>query len=433
MDVVTGIAVGGVTLVVVVVVLLAAGFAVLFRRRQARFSTSRTSPPLSSTPRGDTSIGALGRTAGSLLVGLDDAIRDGDAEVGYASAQFGPDRAQPYADAVAAARAKLTEAFRLKQLLDDATADSAQHQRQWTQQIIALCEQAAATLKSQDESFSALRAVEANASGTLTEIRVRIASTAARLDAATAALASLASTYVPSAYAPMVHHPRDAEKLLAEATTAVDAAAPTISQGGVNDVSEVLRQAGLAVQQASQLLDAVDRVGHDLVAAEQALTAMRGKTTADLVEAKTQRDAAPDADTGAAIIAAIAGVERALAHRPAGPSDPMAELDHLGDAVNALDLALASARNQTERLSHARAAYAGTLVSVTSQIATARDYIGQHGAGVDARTRLAEAERQLTIAQAEVDPVEALDAVRRAVTLARDSDALARYDSMGSR
>jgi hypothetical protein len=69
---------------------------------------------------------------------------------------------------------------------------------------------------------------------------------------------------------------------------------------------------------------------------------------------------------------------------------------------------------------------------VKSQISAAHDYIGRYGAGVDARTRLAEAERQLTIAQAEVDPVEALDAVRRSVTLARDADALARYDTMGS-
>ena len=43
--------------------------------------------------------------------------------------------------------------------------------------------------------------------------------------------------------------------------------------------------------------------------------------------------------------------------------------------------------------------------------------------------RLAEAERQLTLADAALptDPVEALDAIRRAVMHARDADALARY------
>jgi hypothetical protein len=58
-----------------------------------------------------------------------------------------------------------------------------------------------------------------------------------------------------------------------------------------------------------------------------------------------------------------------------------------------------------------------------------RDLIGSRGGSVSARTRLAEAERQLMLAQAaaDSDPVEALDAVRRAVTHARDADALARY------
>lgn len=201
----------------------------------------------------------------------------------------------------------------------------------------------------------------------------------------------------------------------------------------MNDVSGILQQAGRAAQHADLLLDAVDRTARDLAAADAALATLRGKTAADLVEAKTERDAAPDADTGTAIIDAIASIEKILAQRDSGPSDPTAELDILGDAVNALDLALASARNQADRLAHARAAYAGTLVSVQSQISAAHDYIGRYGAGVDARTRLAEAERQLTIAEADVDPVDALDAVRRSVTLARDSDALARFDTMSSR
>ena len=93
--------------------------------------------------------------------------------------------------------------------------------------------------------------------------------------------------------------------------------------------------------------------------------------------------------------------------------------------------ALASARNQAQRLEHARTAYVGTLVSARSQIAVARAFIGSRGGGVDARTRLSEAERQLMLAEATTDPVEALDTVRRAVTHARDADALARYDAMG--
>jgi len=423
MDVVTGIAVGAGTLVILVIALVTVGFVVLFRRRGVEYIEESS----------DTSIGALTRKAGSLLVKLDDAIRDGNDELGYATAQFGSDKAQPYADALATARTKVTEAFRLKQSLDDAYPDSDQQQREWTLQIIALCEQADAALAGQDKNFTELRALEANAGGTLKDVRARITATTARLDGARSTLADLAKKYVATTFAAVSQNPADAEKTLAEAAKAADAAEPAISQQGVNDVSDTLQQAALAAQHADQLLDAVDRTARDLAAADAALEDLRAKTTVDLVEAKAERDKAPDADTGQAIIDAIAGIEKILGLRPSGPTDPTAELDRLGDAVNALDLALASARNQADRLSHAKAAYEGTLVSVNSQIAAAHDYIGRYGAGVDARTRLAEAERQLTIAKAETDPVDALDAVRRSVTLARDADALARYDTMGSR
>ena len=114
------------------------------------------------------------------------------------------------------------------------------------------------------------------------------------------------------------------------------------------------------------------------------------------------------------------------------PSDPIEALDRLNGAVAALDSALAGARNQAQRLEHARLALAGTLVSARSQLAAAKGFIGAGGrrVGADARARLSESERELAIAEAAADPVEALDAARRAVTHARDADALARYDAM---
>jgi hypothetical protein len=50
--------------------------------------------------------------------------------------------------------------------------------------------------------------------------------------------------------------------------------------------------------------------------------------------------------------------------------------------------------------------------------------------GADARTRLAEAERQLGIARREADPVSALDAARRAAARASDAEALAHFAAL---
>lgn len=414
MDVVTGIAVAVITAVVLVGALVATGFALLFRRRGDR----------GITPSGPNTLEALGTRASSLLVRMDDAVREADEELGYAIAQFGADRARGYGETLAAARGKVAEAFRLRQALDDATPDSEREKREWTLQIIALCEQAEASLAQQDASFAGLRKLEVNAAGTLADLRSRIAAGTARLAPARETLAALATSYAPSTFAAVATNVDDAEHALGEATASTDAAAPAISATGVNDVSDALDRAGQAAHRADQLLDAVDRTARDLAAAAAALDTLRTGTRTDLVEAAAERDKAPDAETTQGIIDAMALVEKALA---GDSTDPVAALDRIGEAVAQLDLALASARNQASRLAHAKAAYEGTLVSATSQIAAVREYIGSHGAGVGARTRLAEAERQYELAQAATDPVEALDTIRRAVTHARDADALARY------
>ncbi len=414
MDVVTGIAVAVITAVVLVGALVATGFALLFRRRGDR----------GITPSGPNTLEALGTRASSLLVRMDDAVREADEELGYAIAQFGADRARGYGETLAAARGKVAEAFRLRQALDDATPDSEREKREWTLQIIALCEQAEASLAQQDASFAGLRKLEVNAAGTLADLRSRIAAGTARLAPARETLAALATSYAPSTFAAVATNVDDAEHALGEATAGTDAAAPAISATGVNDVSDALDRASQAAHRADQLLDAVDRTARDLAAAAAALDTLRTGTRTDLVEAAAERDKAPDAETTQGIIDAMALVEKALA---GDSTDPVAALDRIGEAVAQLDLALASARNQASRLAHAKAAYEGTLVSATSQIAAVREYIGSHGAGVGARTRLAEAERQYELAQAATDPVEALDTIRRAVTHARDADALARY------
>ncbi|MBX3098555.1 MAG: hypothetical protein KF761_03165 [Salinibacterium sp.] len=417
MDVVTGITVAIVTVVAVMGVLVTVGFVVLFRRRGDRGIAAA----------GPNTLEALNKRASSLLVSMDDAVRAADEELGYAMAQFGADRARDYGDAVAAARSKVVEAFRLRQALDDSVPDTDRTKREWTLQIIALCEQAEASLDQQDAHFAGLRRLEVNAAGTLADVRSRIAASTARLTPARDSLAQLAAHYAPTTFAAVASNVEGAERALDEATAGADAAAPAISNTGVNDVSDALDRAGQAARRADQLLDSVDRTARDLAAASAALATLRDGTKKDLVEAKAEREAAPDSETRQGIIDAMAAVEAALA-APAGPSDPIAELDNVGSAVAQLDLALASARNQTSRLAHARAAYEATLVSATSQIADVREYISQHGSGVGARTRLAEAERQYQLAQSATDPVDALDTIRRAVTHARDADALARYD-----
>ena len=113
--------------------------------------------------------------------------------------------------------------------------------------------------------------------------------------------------------------------------------------------------------------------------------------------------------------------------------DPFADRDRLRAARDRLEVARAAARNAQGRLDGARGALGGAIAIAESQLRVARAAIdrGRGGIGADARTRLAEAERQLVIARQEPDPVAALDAARRATSRASDAEALAMFDVRG--
>jgi hypothetical protein len=415
MDVVTGIAVAVTTVVVILAALLVVGFVALFRRRGDRGIRAT----------GGGGIDALESRASGLLVRLDDAVRDADEELGFAIAQFGAERSRAFGEVLGTARSLLAEAFRLRQALDDAVPESERQRREWTLQIIALCERAQAALTAQDAAFRARRRSEGNAADTLAALVDRIETTSARVPDARALADRLGREYAASVVAAVRDAPAVAEREVEAARTG--AAAISVSASGVNAVGDAIESAAQAAHRADQALESLERTASELDAARAGVDALRTATRADLDEARAQRDSAPDAETARGIIDAMTAVESALVASP-GPADPFAELDRIGAAVAGLDLALASARNQADRLRHARAAYESTLISATSQLSVVRALIGSRGGGVSARTRLAEAERQYALATTESDPVEALDTIRRAVTLARDADALARFD-----
>ena len=420
-DVARGATVAVVTVVVVIVVLLAVGILLLFRRRSGAQPSSASGLP------------ALRTRANILLVRADEAVTTGEDELGFAVAQFGEQRTSRFAESMTDARAKLAEAFRLQQALDDAVPESAQKKREWTLQIAALCEAAIAEVSGQDRDFSQLRGAEADSPARIADLRARVEAARARLVQARATRDELRSGYSPELLG--------ADDPVTAATTALESAAESLDDAGtrlapsgVNTVSGLLEDAEASLRRATGALDGVDRLSARLAAATSALDALIATSENDLAEARVQRDAAPDAESGAAIIRAIGEVEAARSSIVVrtGPRNPVADLDALSSAVVGLDTALATARNQAQRLEHARAALAGTLVSAHSQIDALKQLVGGSGrsVGAEARTRLAEAERQLMLAEAEADPVEALDAARRAVTHARDGDALAHYDAM---
>ena len=413
-----GTTIAVVALLVLVLAVGVGAFIVLFRRGGNRGSGGRTSQA------------ALDTRAAALLVNLDDRVRDSENEVGFAVAQFGFESAKDFDSALSDARRKLTEAFRLGQQRDTAAPDADQLRRRNTLQMIALCDQALASLDRFDSAFAERRRTEVDAAQTAHELRTRLAASRNRLLESQHDRAEAAEHYLEVVLASGTQQLLQAEALLDHAKQELDAASPEISSTGVNAVADRLQAVTSDLHLADQHLAASELSLRELADAEVAVGRMRDTSAGDLREARVALERAPDPSSGATIVAAISGVETAItatAVDPGRPRDPFRQLIILSDAAAELDAALATARNQQQRLEHARAAYRGTLIAARSQINIVRELVGRGGASASARTRLAEAERQLMIAEAETDAVEALDASRRSVTHARDADALARY------
>ncbi|MFC0680948.1 hypothetical protein ACFFGH_24220 [Lysobacter korlensis] len=411
--------VAGITVGVVFALLTVLGIALLVRR-------NRRAAPASRPER------AAELEAGSALLRLDDAVTASAADVAFAAAQFGADRARPFADALASARSDLAEAFRLKRRLDDATPDDDRHRREWNRRILTLTERSLRSLEAHEREFSAMRSAEASAPERIRLARRRLDELRARTAERTRALEQLTPSYDELAVSPARGAVQTSSAELAQAAQLIATAESGLA-GPVTAVGDAISAAELQLQRASASLDAADENERNLERAAGELERVTAAARAQLDEARARSAAAPDADSADAITRAVADVERVLAGQtaPGARRDPVRAVDEVQVALGRLDTALATARNQEQRLRSAREALDGALFSARSQIAAARSAIGDRSGGAGARARLTEAERELELALHAADPVEALDAARRAATHARDADALARYRAGG--
>ncbi|MBN9605098.1 MAG: hypothetical protein J0G30_00610 [Actinomycetales bacterium] len=368
------------------------------------------------------------RDAGSALLRADEELRAADDELDFALAQFGAERTADFRAALARAHAELAVAFRDQQRLDTG-ALGPDSRRRTVREIRGRAERVRTELAREVASFRTLRRAEADAPATIRTLRARAAQLAERVAATRASLAELGTRYVATALGEAVGAPDRAETALAAAGARLDEAEADLARRAVPAVGDVIAAAEGELATADQALRGAERRQQELAAAEERLAALRAEQRGALEQARALRDAPPDPDSGAAVGAAIAALEP-LAREAAGASggrDPLAELDGLVAAADRLDQEVSATRNQQRRLDGAREAYAGARLTARSEIGRVQDYLRAHGGGQDARTRLAEAERQLELAEAASDPVEALDAARRAQTHARDADALARF------
>jgi hypothetical protein len=370
----------------------------------------------------------LAAEAGSALVRTDERVRLAEDELGFAVAQLGEREAQDLAEALQQARAALAEAFRLNQLLHDHVPDADAQRYEWNARIVDLCRAADATVSEQTAALAERRATVRRTPTAIEQVRADAERVRGLVPEARATLEALVDRYTDAALQPVAANPDQAERLLQFAERSATVAGKKLAGDRGRDADAAVQAAVETVRRAEGLLEAVEQFEMEALRAEATLGAMIAESRNELAAAR----AMPAAARGGRIDAAIAGLEQALAELPAPGerTDPIGSLTRVRQANTALDDAVDAYREAGRRAEQVRAQLATALDDAHRQVAAARQVVDDYRApvGPDARTRLAEAERELAEASAERDPERALGRARRAASLAAEARALAHRD-----
>ncbi|WP_374007337.1 TPM domain-containing protein [Leifsonia sp. LS-T14] len=409
---------------------------VLVRSRGTRKKQAATGPATPQSELQTIPLSELERRAGSALVQTDDAIRTSEDELGFATAQYGADAVIPFQAALDTAKGQLREAFSLKQRLDDAEPDTDEQRREWNIHIVQLCGAANQALDAQADAFDELRALEKRIPEATAEITAQATALRQRLTTTRATLDRLAQTYTDASLATVHDNIDQATQRLDFTDTALAGAAQKATAADAGAAAVGIRAAEESADQAGLLLDAVDRLGADLAAAQQSLDGTLAELRSDIAEAKAL---AASSDPGGTIAATVAGTEQTVAdvqaNLSAGRVNPL-ELAHRLDAANrSIDGVLQGVRDARAQAQRAQSALQQTLLTAKARVSACEDFVtARRGAvGPEARTRLAEAARLVVQAEqtAATDAVSALAQAQRASQLADEATQLAQQDVGG--
>ncbi|WP_422933716.1 TPM domain-containing protein [Sinomonas sp. P47F7] len=416
----------------VVVAAGAAGAYALSRRRRRAITQAVPADGSASDSLAGLSLEELRKRASGLLVQADDAIKSGEQELGFAEASYGADAVGNFSKALGGAKSQLSESFKLQQQLDDHIPDTPQQQRVWLGEIIQRTEAAIHSLADQKADFDSLRELERNAPSALDNVAGGVQRATARLTGAEQALAALRDEYAESAVKQVSDNIAQAKDRLAFVESASGQARQALAQNQTGPAAVSVRAAEEALHQSGVLLDAIDKTSAALSSAKENLGSALAETENDLAQAKAMAQGGQNGE----LAGPIAGVEAALAQArqelSAAKIDPVAVLARVEKAHQQLDAVLTGVRDKEQQAQRAAASLQQAIRSAQDAIGATSDYIAARrgGVGTEARTRLAEAQRNLDYALsiAQSDPTSALAYAEQANSLAQQAAQIAQQD-----
>ncbi|OCB41538.1 hypothetical protein A9X02_15925 [Mycobacterium malmoense] len=434
---------GRVALLVTLAIILAALAVLLLvmryrrrRRRAADLAAARRVDPTDSQALAGVPLQALDDLSRELVVYVDNAVRTSSNELDLAIAEFGEERTRPFTEAVDNAKAALSQAFTIRQQLDDNTPETPDQRRELLTRVVVSAAGADRELESQTEAFEKLRDLVINAPSRLDALTRQYVELTSRIAPSEQRLAELHGQFDAAALSSVSGNVATAEERLAFAdrniSTARDLAGEAVSgrQAGLVDA---VRAAESALGQVRALLDSVDNAATDIRHAIDRLPSAVTDIQADIKRAdELLQKATKSAHTGDLIAARDAAARAADGARAGAATDPLGAFAQVAKAdadLNGVLVTLAREQATAEQLNRA---FEQAVFTAESRVRAVSDYIDTRrgSVGPEARTRLAEAKRHLQAArdQRAANPTEAISHANAASTLAAQAQSLANAD-----
>lgn len=423
-----------------VVVFLLAGLLLVMqwrrrRRRAAELAAAQRVDATDPDALASLSVDALDDLSKTKVVDVDNAVRTSDNELALAVEEFGTDRTQPFTRAVNNAKAALVQAFTVRQQLDDAIPETPAQRRDLLTRVIVSAAQADRELDAQTAAFRELRDLVLNAPTMLDTLTQQLVDLTARMAPSQQKLASLHNEFESAALASVSGNVRAAQERVTFADQTITRARELAARPVAGEQAELVddvRAVESALGQARALLDAVDSAESDIKRA----AGMLPSAIADIQNGIAQADAqlhqgnvGKAAELTAARTAASKAVDTAQA---SGSADPLGAFTQLTKADAELDRLLAEVAQERAAAERLARTFDQALFTAQSRVRAVSDYIDTRrgSIGPEARTRLAEAVRQLEGAEASrsTDLNQAIAYANGASMLAAQAQSLANAD-----
>ncbi len=349
------------------------------RRRADELAAARRVDPTNVMALAAVPLQALDDLSRSMVVDVDNAVRTSTNELALAIEEFGERRTAPFTQAVNNAKAALSQAFTVRQQLDDNTPETPAQRRELLTRVIVSAAHADRELASQTEAFEKLRDLVINAPARLDLLTQQYVELTTRIGPTQQRLAELHTEFDAAAMTSIAGNVTTATERLAFADRNISAARDLADQavsGRQAGLVDAVRAAESALGQARALLDAVDSAATDIRHAVASLPAVVADIQTGIKRANQHLQQAQQPQTGRTgdLIAARDAAARAL-DRARGAADPLTAFDQLTKVDADLDRLLATLAEEQATADRLNRSLEQALFTAESRVRAVSEYI----------------------------------------------------------